>query len=94
MLDRYIVKNYKKYGRGPGEINRKTWIKNWKEELFWSRYLDVDEEYVKNAVTEYCEANDIQFEFDCGCFYCISNRKQFNDIYWIMDSILEEYRAS
>lgn len=85
MLYDFELKKYKEYGR---EVSRKDWIKDWRQELFWNLYLDVDMYDVEDAITEYCEANKIQFSCT-GCWlYCISNRKVYNDIMRIIDEIL------
>lgn len=86
----YYFRSYKEFGCGLGQISRLEWIKDWRQELFWSLYLDVNMDYVKDAITEYCEANNVRFLCDCDWLYCVSNRKQYNDIMSIINSILYE----
>lgn len=83
-----IRENIKRYGTGNDSIDRKTWIRNWRQEAFWSIYLDVDMYDVEDDITKYCQSNGIEFLIDCQWFYCISNRKQYNDIMNLIDSIL------
>lgn len=85
MLD---TRNYDEYGCEPGQINRKTWTKNWRMKLFWSSYFDVQMDYVKKPLEDYCKSNNVEYQITCDWFYCISNRKQYNDIMRIVDSIL------
>lgn len=69
-------------------INYKTWIKNWRMNVLWSRYFDYQMVDVEDAITEYCETNGLEFSIN-GCWlYCISNRKQYNDIMKIVNEIL------
>lgn len=84
--------SYKEYRK---DISRKEWIKNWRLEIYWEQYMDVDVEYVEDAVTKYCEDNKLEFNFAGGWFCCISDRRQYNDIQRIINDCLsfrdEEY---
>lgn len=71
-------------------IDRKTWIKNWRMNVLWNRYFDYQMCDVEGAIIEYCERNDLEFCIDGGWLYCISNRKQYNDIMKIVNEILDE----
>lgn len=82
-----IEKCIRKYGTH-NQIDRKTWCRNWRQKAYWNIYLDVDMYDVENDITKYCESNNIEFLIDGGWFFCISNRKQYNDIMKLIDSIL------
>lgn len=79
---------YKEYGTNG--INRKWWIKNWREALYWSAYFDYQIADIKNAVVQYCNKNNIPISIDGGWMYCISDRRQYNDIMRITHKILRD----
>ena len=79
---------YKEYGRDGA--NRKWWIKNWREVLYWKAYFDYQIFNIENDVLRYCNTNDIPVSIDGGWIYCISDRRQYKDIMNIIYGILGE----
>lgn len=79
------------FGVGLHKISRKRWVRNWRTVVHWTLYMDYLISDAEPEISRYCEANDIPFMFDCGYFHCISNRKQYNDIFTIWDYIFCQY---
>lgn len=84
----YMYEECKHFGGRDHSISRQEWIKNWREVVCWERYYDYQIVDIENAVTAYCEHNNIPFAIN-GCWLCCaSNRYHYNNIMKLIDEVL------
>ena len=72
------------------DINRKTWIKNWRTKVLWELYCDYQIIDVEARVKNYCLKERIDYSIDGGWFLCVSDRRQFNDIMKLINDVIFE----